>query len=141
MTKTTDLPQMFQMFNEIEHLLDTNEQTINSILINGNLINGNELKVIILFHKLSENTHITKRIKYGLEKLNNSVEIHPDMRGGIPVLKGTRMPLSRILAELLDDAVISRRITKIAKDCELDDKQIREFVEALSILLDCPFLK
>lgn len=46
------------------------------------------------------------------------------------------MPVSRILAEMAEDA----KISEIAEDYELDNKRITDFVEGLSILFDHPIL-
>lgn len=77
---------------------------------------------------------LAERLTYDLSKLSQSVEIKNEIR--VPVLKGSRLPLARIIAELGDDATI----TEIADDYDLDVKQVRDFIEGLAILLDRPFL-
>lgn len=80
---------------------------------------------------------IAEQVESEIRKLSVSVEIHPEIRGGIPVLRGTRMPISRILAEIAENS----RISEIAEDYELDNKRIADFVEGLAILFDRSVLK
>ncbi len=77
---------------------------------------------------------LAERLTFGLSKLSESVEMQNEIRGGVPVLKGSRLPVARILAELGDDATI----TEIADDYDLDVKQLKDFIEGLAILLDRP---
>ncbi len=63
------------------------------------------------------------------------VAVSPDVRGGVPVLRGTRMPLSRVFAELADGF----SIVEIAADFELDPSQLETLLGSLSMFLDQPF--
>ncbi|HDN25731.1 MAG TPA: DUF433 domain-containing protein [Thioploca sp.] len=63
------------------------------------------------------------------------VEIQNEIRGGVPVLKGTRIPVAKILAELTEDMTL----TDIAKDYNINVQQVRMFIEGLAILLDRSF--
>ncbi|MEM8641503.1 MAG: DUF433 domain-containing protein [Cyanobacteria bacterium P01_G01_bin.54] len=65
------------------------------------------------------------------------IEIHPEMRGGIPVLKGTRFPVARVLAELGEDETIS----EIAEDYDIDANKLRDLIENLAMFFDQYFLK
>ncbi len=67
--------------------------------------------------------------------LSDSIELHADIRSGVPVLRGTRVPLSQVLAEIGDGA----SIVEIADDLEIDENTIREFIQGFSILVDRPF--
>ncbi|MDM8549965.1 DUF433 domain-containing protein [Desulfobacterales bacterium HSG2] len=80
---------------------------------------------------------LAERLTYALKKMSDSVEINSEIRGGIPVLKGSRMPVSRIIAELGENATIS----EIAEDYELDVRQVRNFIDGLAVLLDRSVLK
>lgn len=75
---------------------------------------------------------VLKRLKYGLETLSDTVEVNDEIRGGIPVLKDSRIPIAKILAELGEDTTI----TEIAEDYELNVKQVKKVIESLAILLD-----
>lgn len=81
-----------------------------------------------------ESAQLLERIAFGLSLLRESVTVDPEVRGGVPVLKDTRFPLSRILAELAAGA----SITQLAEDYEIDEKTIRSFLEGLAIHLDRP---
>ena len=78
---------------------------------------------------------IADRVYYAVQHLSESVEIDHDIRSGIPVLRGTRVPLSRIIAEVAE----GESITEIAEDLELDVEVIRRFFEGFSVFMDRPF--
>jgi uncharacterized protein (DUF433 family) len=71
---------------------------------------------------------------YAVALLDSSVTIDADVRGGVAVLKNTRIPISRILAELAD----GQNVDQIADSLEIDPKPIRDFLNGLSIRLDSP---
>jgi uncharacterized protein (DUF433 family) len=76
-----------------------------------------------------------KRLEYGLKELSNVVEIHNEIRGGMPVLKGTRIPIATILAELSEETTI----TEIAEDYDINAQQIKVLIGGLAILLERSF--
>jgi len=76
-------------------------------------------------------TQLKQRLEYGLRELSDVVEI----RGGVPVLKGSRIPVAKILAELGEDMTLS----EIAEDYNINIQQARRFIEGLAILLDRSF--
>lgn len=65
-----------------------------------------------------------------------AIDIDPETRSGVPVLKGTRFPVSHLLAEIAND----RRIGEIANDWDLDIGLIKEFIQGLAISLDRPYI-
>ena len=73
------------------------------------------------------------KIKYIGKYLEDSVEINPDVRGGKLVLKGTRFPVSRLLAEISEGKYSLR---EIANDYDLDYRRTKKFIEVLSIIYD-----
>jgi uncharacterized protein (DUF433 family) len=77
------------------------------------------------------------RLREAVVMLRNSVEIDPQKRGGVPVLKGTRITVARVIAELADDLSVS----EIADDLDLDEMQIRCFLAGMAIHLDRPFAR
>lgn len=77
------------------------------------------------------------RLRAAASMLQDSVEINLDKRGGVPVLKGTRVPISLILAELAGNASLS----EIADDLDLDKDLIRGFLEGMAVHFDRPFAK
>ncbi len=78
---------------------------------------------------------LADRMNYAKLLLSDSIEVHADIRSGVPVLQGTRVPLSQVLAEIADGA----SITEIADDLEIDENPIREFIQGFSIFVDRPF--
>jgi len=64
--------------------------------------------------------------------LNETVEININKFHGVPVLKGTRFPISQIISELSDD----QKISEVANNYDLDFEKIVEFLKGLSIILD-----
>jgi uncharacterized protein (DUF433 family) len=73
-------------------------------------------------------------VLWGNEALQNSVEIDPNRRGGVPVLKGTRFTVGQTLAELADSA----GVPEVAKRFDLDEEVVREFLYGLALLADKP---
>lgn len=80
---------------------------------------------------------IEERLRFAVSVLRESVTVDPDIRGGVPVLKGTRIPVSQILAEIADDASVS----EIAQDLDLDAELLVKLLEGMAIHLDRPFLR
>jgi uncharacterized protein (DUF433 family) len=78
---------------------------------------------------------LDKRLRTAASMLHDSVEINIDKRGGVPMLKGTRVPIALIIAELAGNASLA----EIADDLELDEGLIRGFLEGLAIHFDRPF--
>ncbi|MEN8215681.1 MAG: DUF433 domain-containing protein [Pseudomonadota bacterium] len=73
-------------------------------------------------------TQLKQRLEYGLRELSEVVEIHSEIRGGVPVLKGSRIPVAKILAELGEDMTI----TEIAEDYNINIQQAKMFIEGLA---------
>jgi uncharacterized protein (DUF433 family) len=71
---------------------------------------------------------------WGHEALQNAVEIDPNRRGGIPVLKGTRFTVGQALAELADSA----GVPEVAGRFDLDEELIRGLLYGLALLADKP---
>jgi uncharacterized protein (DUF433 family) len=69
--------------------------------------------------------------------LRDSIDIDPGKRGSVPVIKGTRVPVAMILAELAEDVTAS----SIASDLGLDFAVIQKILHGIAIHLDRPFLK
>ncbi|MGH7140562.1 MAG: DUF433 domain-containing protein, partial [Pirellulales bacterium] len=75
------------------------------------------------------------RLSVAMRLLGNSVEIDPDVHSGLPVVRGTRVAVSRIFAEIADDY----RLSEIADNFEIDHELLKNLVEGVSIRLDQPF--
>ncbi len=78
---------------------------------------------------------LADRMNYAVRLLSDSIEVHGDIRSGVPVLRGTRVPLSQVLAEIADGA----SIIEIADDLEINENAICEFIRGFSVLVDRPF--
>jgi uncharacterized protein (DUF433 family) len=70
----------------------------------------------------------------GYETLRQTVDIDPHIRGGAPVLKGTRFTVAQTLAELADKLAVE----ELASEFDLDPTIIRDMLRALSLLLQRP---
>ena len=81
--------------------------------------------------------NLRRRLEYAARILENSIEISNEMRGGVPVVRGTRMPVSRVFAELADNV----RIEDFGEDYEIDVAKLRELLQGLSVYLDRPLRK
>ena len=81
--------------------------------------------------------NLRRRLEYAARILENSIEISNETRGGVPVVRGTRMPVSRVLAELADNV----RIEEFGEDYEIDVAKLKELLQGLSVYLDRPLRK
>lgn len=80
---------------------------------------------------------IVERLRFAAIMLRDSVTIDAEIRGGVPVLKGTRVPVAQVLAEIADNATIS----EIADDLDLEQEVIVKLLEGMAIHLDHPFFR
>ena len=69
--------------------------------------------------------------------LHESVVVDPDIRGGVPVIRGTRISLSQLLTEISDGETVAG----FADEYDIDGDTIRRFFEGLAIHLDRSFPK
>lgn len=82
-------------------------------------------------------TWIAERLRCATIMLRDTIDIDPEKRGGVPVVKGTRVPVATILAELAEDATIS----SVADDRALDATVLQKILQGIAIHLDRSFLK
>ena len=79
-----------------------------------------------------------RRIEYARELLEETVEVDSAISGGKPVLKGTRFPVSRVLAELAE----GKSLRSISKEYDLDvEKHKIPVLEQVKIVCHNPFGK
>jgi uncharacterized protein (DUF433 family) len=76
-------------------------------------------------------------VYYGLISLDQCVEIDPRRRGGVPVLRGTRVTVAEALAEVAD----SCGVQEVADNFDLDSESLRCLLNSLSLLLNRPYPK
>ena len=74
------------------------------------------------------------RLLYANMLLPECVEVNPNKRGGIPVIRGTRFTAAQVLAEIAD----GRSVAELCETFEIDAETVTEFLQALSIYLDRP---
>jgi len=86
---------------------------------------------------LRHETWIAERLRIAATMLRDSIDIDPEKRGSVPVIKGTRVPVATVLAELAEDANVS----SIADDLGLDSAVLQGMLHGMAIHLDRPFLK
>lgn len=86
---------------------------------------------------LSNEEWMAERLAHSVRLLKDSVGISHRVRSGVPVLRGTRMPLSRILAEISRSSFID----DFGKHWDLDVQHLRGFLDGLSIQLDRSFVR
>lgn len=80
---------------------------------------------------------INHRLNMALEIILNHVDINSSIRGGIPVVKGTKISISQIISELGDD----NKISEIAEDFDLVKDDLMEIINAIATYLDRPYQK
>ncbi|HJT36505.1 MAG TPA: DUF433 domain-containing protein [Pirellulales bacterium] len=77
---------------------------------------------------------LAERLSVAIRLLNDSIEIDPGVLGGVPVVRGTRVSVARVLAEIADNSSIS----EVADNLEIDSQLLKNIVEGFSISLDQP---
>jgi len=82
-------------------------------------------------------TWIAERLRCAATMLRDTIDIDPEKRGGVPLVKETRVPVATILAELAEDVTV----TDIADDLDLDSAILRKILKGIAIHLDRPFLR
>jgi uncharacterized protein (DUF433 family) len=102
--------------------------------IDQNIVKNVDIVNTVPFQSIMS-TQLKQRLEYGLRELSDVIEIHHEIRGGVPVIKGSRIPIAKILAELGEDMTLS----EIADDYNLNIQQVRMFIQGLAILLDRSF--
>ena len=81
---------------------------------------------------LSPEAWIAERARQAMLMLRETVVIDPEIRNGVPVLKGTRFTIPQLLAEIAD----GRSVEQLARAFSLDIDRIRDFLHGLAIYLD-----
>ena len=71
---------------------------------------------------------------YGLEALGRVVEVDPERRGGVPVMRGTGFTVAQVLAELAETSGVD----DVASSFSLDAADIREMINGLSLIMQRP---
>ena len=77
---------------------------------------------------------IADRMNYAVSLLSSSVELDSDIRSGVPVFRGTRVPVSQVLAEIAEGSTVD----EVADDLDIDANAIRGFIECISVVIDRP---
>ena len=78
---------------------------------------------------------VRTRLDAAVAAIHDSTDVDPEIRGGVVVLKGTRMPVFRILAEFTEDYSAAQ----IAEEYSLDHSVIKQFLMGLSIYFERSF--
>lgn len=63
------------------------------------------------------------------------IDVHAQMRGGVPVLSRTRFPVARVFAEIADNQAIGA----IAEDYDLDPGVLKQLFQKLAQFFDRSF--
>lgn len=66
-----------------------------------------------------------------LNLFKGSVEIDPQRRGGEPVIKGTRFPISQLIAQIALDGAVDEFLSEFDYDPETTGKDIELFFQCL----------
>src|SRR5579864_8596252 len=76
-------------------------------------------------------------VYYGVVSLHQCVEVDPHRRGGVPVLKGTRVTVAEVLGELAE----SCGVREVAENFDLDSENLKCLLNGLSLLVNRPYPK
>lgn len=74
------------------------------------------------------------RLVCGTRMLREAVDVHLEVRGSVPVLRGTRFPVSQVLAELAD----GRHIYEVAEDYDLEASDLESLLGGMAMCLERP---
>lgn len=66
--------------------------------------------------------------------LREQIDLDPEIMGGMPVLKGTRIPLARIFAEIADGLTI----VAIAEDFDLEPEHLKGLMDGMACYFGRP---
>ncbi len=77
---------------------------------------------------------LTERTQHASRELSDCVELNPQKLGGVPVLKGSRISVGQILAEIGE----GRTADQVAADFDLDAALVKRLVQGLAVCLDRP---
>ncbi len=76
-------------------------------------------------------------LKACMAKLSETVEVTKKKRSGVPVLKGTRITIAQIMAEIAD----GRSVGQLCKSFELNRRQVEEVLHGIALCLDQPMVE
>ena len=82
----------------------------------------------------TESDLLRRRLEFEARILADSIEISYEKKGGVPVVRGTRMPVARILAEVADNV----RIKEFADNYDLDVEKLHAILQGFSVYLSRP---
>lgn len=75
---------------------------------------------------------VAERTEHAARELRECVEFDGEKRCGVPVLKGTRLSVAQLLAELGE----GRSTVEVADDFDLDAALVKRFICGLAVCLD-----
>ncbi len=75
---------------------------------------------------------LIERMQLASRELADCIELNPAKCGGVPVLKGTRISVAQILAEMGE----GQSAAEVAQDFDLDVELIKRLVKGLAVYLD-----
>ncbi len=90
-----------------------------------------------VLNELVPENWMAERSRQAMNMLHETVDIDQDLMKGVPVLKGTRFPISQLLAEIAE----GRSVDQIAKAFRLNLELIKDLLHGLALHLDRPALK
>ena len=77
---------------------------------------------------------MSDRMNFARTLYAGCVSADPKIRSGVPVVLGTRVPVSMILANVADDM----KLSEIADDLNIDFDKLRAFIHCIAIAFDSP---
>lgn len=78
-----------------------------------------------------------ERLRYVMKSWGETVSVDEEVRGGVPCLKGHRITVGHMLAEIFGNPNVIKCIDDVADSYNIDPKQLRDLTEFLSIFFDC----
>jgi uncharacterized protein (DUF433 family) len=81
---------------------------------------------------IADEEWMAERLRHASLLLRDSIEVDPNRRGGIPVLRGTHFTIAQMLQELAE----GKSIPDIARRFRIDPAKMRQILESLAIYMD-----
>ena len=77
---------------------------------------------------------LAERTRHASRELTECIEVSAEKLGGVPVLKGTRISIAQILAEIGE----GQSAEEVAADFDIDVGLVKKLVLGLAVCLDRP---
>ena len=75
---------------------------------------------------------LIQRTQFASRELDDCIELNENKMGGVPLLKGSRISVAQVLAEISE----GQSVAEVAADFDLDVSLVQRLVQGLAVCLD-----